>query len=1045
MNWRTGGHFSSSFISRRIGFVAVLLCAAWPNAALLADDPSRGEVNFGRDIRPLLSDTCFVCHGPDEATRDSELRFDSREGAFVDLGGYQAIVPGEPEKSELIARITSDDEGLRMPPPDAKRQLTDEQIALLKRWIEQGAEWEEHWSFVPPKKETPPSLSKLKDWPKNAIDHFVAARLENEKLSPSDEAAKETLIRRVTLDLTGLPPTLEEVDAFLADNSPDAYERLVDRLLASPRYGEHMAAAWLNAARYSDTNGYQQDRTRTMWPWRDWVIHALNRNMPFDQFTVEQLAGDLLPDATQQTRLASGFNRNHPLNGEGGRIAEESRVEYVVDRVETTSTVWLGLTAGCARCHDHKYDPLSQQEFYNLYAFFNSIDESGRVDAGGNAKPVMKLPTPQQLERQQELSKEIEEVEQKLKRPPDATKFAQWRDQLRRKIDGQEIDFVWLPTEPVKFSSDNGQTLELWDDGSIYVSGKNPDNDSYTVILQTDANEIRGLRLEGLAHESFTNGGIARSNSGNFVLTEMEITVRRGDGEPQRVKVKSAQADFEQGGWPVKNAFDGNPNTGWAVYNPSNMKVDRAAKFLFEQPITGGEGTIFTVRLKHDSVHQFHNLGRFRLSLTTHENPPLREEESDVPATIVAAINTPADKRSDTQQRQLADYYRREAAEFADRRKQLTDVKKQLADLEKSFPEVMVMSQRSQPRETFVLKVGQYDQPDRNRPASPNTPAVLPLLPEDKSHDRLALAQWLVDPAHPLTARVTVNRIWQHHFGTGLVKTTEDFGVQGERPSHPELLDWLAVHFIESGWNVKQLHKLIVMSATYQQSSAMTPDLRERDPANRLLARGPRFRLSSFAIRDQALSLAGILVEKVGGEPVKPYQPPGVWDDFSLGKIKYQRDTGEKLYRRSLYTFWRRSVAPTTLFDTANRLVCDVRPRRTNTPLHALTTLNDEAFVEAARLFAERMMVEGGDSPEDRIRWAFRLATSRKPSDDETAILLRSWERANERFTSDEESAKQLLSVGEKRRNEELPAAGLAAYTSIANMLLNLDEVLTRE
>ena len=719
---------------------------------------------------------------------------------------------------------------------------------------------------------------------------------------------------------------------------------------------------------------------------------------------------------------------------------------YVFDRVETTATVWLGLTAGCARCHDHKYDPLSQQEFYNLYAFFNNIDETGRVDAGGNAKPVMKLPTPEQQQREAELTRLVEETKARLQTPPDATKFAAWEQKLRAGLGSDQRDYVWLAAEPVKFSSDNGQTMELWDDGSIFVSGKNPDNDSYTVVLKTNAKDVRGLRLEALAHESFTSGGIARSNSGNFVLTQIKVSTQQGEAdERQAVKIASAAADFEQGGWPVKNALDGNPNTGWAVYNPPNMKIDRAAKFLFDKPLAGGEGTTLLIRLEHNSVHKQHNLGRFRLTLTTHEAPPLREEEQGLPAAIAAALATEPQKRTELQQRQLADHYRQSAPEFAELRQQLATAEKQLADLRKSFPEVMVMAERSQPREAFVLKVGQYDQPDRNRPASPAVPSVLLPLPETEPPNRLDLAKWLVNPEHPLTARVTVNRIWQQHFGTGLVKTTEDFGVQGARPSHPELLDWLALEFIRSGWDVKHLHRLIVTSATYRQSSQVTPHLRERDPQNRLLARGPRFRLSSFAIRDQALALAGLLVEQVGGPPVKPYQPPGVWDDFSLGKIKYQRDTGESLYRRSIYTFWRRSVAPTTLFDAANRLVCDVRPRRTNTPLHALTTLNDEAYVEAARLFAERMMTEGGDSPEDRLGWAFRLATSRRPNTAELAVLQRALERAKRRFESDEEAAEQLLSVGEKPRNEKLPAGELAAYTSIANLLLNVDEVLTRE
>jgi mono/diheme cytochrome c family protein len=763
--------------------------------AIAAEPDESNQIDFGRQIRPILSDTCFTCHGPDEKSRDSDLRLDTKAGAFVDLDGHRAIVPGKPLESSLYRRLISKDEDEKMPPVDSGRKLSSEQVELVRLWIEQGAKWEEHWSFVAPKQPSAPPV-KNKNWIRNPIDAFVLARIEAAGLSPSPEASKETLIRRLTLDLTGLPPTLAEVDAFLADKSPSAYESLVDRLLRSSRFGEHMAAAWLDAARYGDTNGYQSDRTRTMWPWRDWVIDALNRNMPFDQFTVEQIAGDLLPGAKPQQFLATGFNRNHPLNGEGGRIAEESRVDYVIDRVETTGTVWLGLSIGCGRCHDHKFDPISQQEFYGLYAYFNSIDENGGVDRGGNAKPVMKIAPPQQARRIAELEK-----------------------------------------------------------------------------------KIAGMKTDG-------------------------------------------------------------------------AKPQAAA---------------------------------------------------------------------------------------------LADLQKELDGLKKAIPETMVMGDRKTPRETFVLIRGQYDKPDKTQRVTPGVPASLHSLPDDAPKNRLSLARWLVDPANPLTARVTVNRTWQQIFGVGLVKTTEEFGSQGERPTHPLLLDYLSTQLVGGAWDIKKLLRLMLTSATYRQSSRTTPELLQKDPTNQLLARSPRYRLTSLAIRDSALALSGLLVEKIGGPPVRPYQPAGIWSDFSLGKIKYKQDHGESLYRRSIYTFWRRSVGPTLFFDVTNRQVCSVRPSRTNTPLHALTLMNDITHVEAARKFAERVMTEGDQQPQQRLNRAFRMATARRPTAEEAKILLAALERLTQQFRDDAEGAKKLLAIGESPAAEKLDAVELAAYTGVMNMLLNLDEVITRE
>lgn len=765
------------------------------------DKASTPRVDFDRDIRPILSNTCFNCHGPDESNRKAKLRLDTKQGAFADRGGSAAIVPGQPDRSELYVRVSAKNPADRMPPVRFPHQLSAKQIDTLKLWIEQGADWREHWAFVPPQRPATPKV-KTTAWPKNDIDTFILARLEKEGLSPSAPASREKWLRRVTLDLTGLPPTLKEIDDFLADKTPQAFETVVDRLLASPRYGEHMAVEWLDAARYADTNGYQQDRTRTMWPWRDWVVQAMNDNMPFDQFTVEQIAGDLLPDAKVPQKIATGFNRNHMLNGEGGRLAEESRVEYVVDRVETTSTVWLGLTLGCCRCHNHKYDPVSQKEFYRFYAFFNNIDEVGGVDRGGNAKPVLALPTPEQTARLEKLRQELTGLKEQQKNAPE---------------------------------------------------------------------------------------------------------------EKSRLSLK---------------------------------------------------------------------------------------------------------KSADAKAKAIDDY-------------------------ERSFLEVMIMQDKPQPRDTYVLQRGQWNQPDQSEKMTPGIPSVLPPLPGDLPPNRLALARWLVDPAHPLTARVAVNRYWQHFFGRGLVKTTEDFGSQGERPSHPDLLDWLATEFVKSGWDVKHIHRLIVLSATYRQSSTSTPDLLQRDPENILLARGPRVRLSSLVLRDQALSVSGLLVSRMGGPAVKPYQPD-VWFDLSLGKTKYEPDKGEDLYRRSLYTFWRRAVGPTMLFDTPARQVCTVRAARTNTPLHALTLMNDIGYVEAARVFAQNTLKQK-TSAEDRLTLAFRTATGRQPTPNELATLGKVLHKIHARYQADPAGASKLIHVGDSPPDAALNPVELAAYTGVMNLILNLDEVVTKE
>lgn len=1001
------------------------------------------QVDFDRDIRPILSNTCYTCHGPDANKRATELRFDVEENLFGEHD-EPVVVRGKPADSALIARVTSGDPDYRMPPVDSKQQLSKSQIELLRRWVEQRAPYSGHWSFQPVARPERPVVTPVQ-WPRTGIDHFVLNRMTERKLQPSERASKETLIRRVTLDLIGLPPTLAEVDAFLADESPNAFEKVVDQLLASERFGEHFATGWLDAARYADSNGYQQDRTRTLWPWRDWVVRAFNSNMPFDQFTIEQLAGDQLENASLDQQVATGFHRNHMLNGEGGRIAEESRVEYVMNRTETTGAVWLGLTVGCARCHDHKYDPISQREFYQLYSYFNSIDESGRVDAGGNANPVLPVPTNEQAAKKVELGTKLAELQKELRSVMTAARQLAWEKAKLAELSKDNRPPVWELLKPERFVSEQGQTMTVQADGSMLLTGKNPKNDNYEIEFVSGSSGITGIRIEAVPHADFTKGGFARSDSGNFVLTDFSVTARRSkEKEFSPVKIGSAKASFEQGGLKIEKSFDGNPATGWAVHNPSNMKIPRQAVYVFEKPIGGSEGTSLIVRMKHESPHAFHNLSRFRILATTQPEPKLDTSDGGREA-LVSALKIESAKRSDAQKKLVAEEFRKGDPEVVAVQKKVDATKKQQSDLDKQIVRTMVMRERKDARETFVLNRGVWDQPIEEQPIQPGTPDCLPGLPDEAPKNRLTLATWVVSKENPLTPRVVVNRYWQHFFGTGLVTTVEDFGSQGERPTHPQLLDWLAAEFVESGWNVKHMLKLIVMSAAYQQSSTATPEMLEVDSSNQWIARGARFRLTSQAIRDQALMVSGLLVNKLGGPPVKPYQPLGIWSDLSLGKIKYVQDHGESLYRRTLYTFWRRASSPTMLFDVASRQVCKVRTSRTNTPLHALVLMNDETYVEAARKLAERVLLEGGASDEGRLSYGFRLATCRHATDPECSVLTEVLMKVRADYASDAQKVDALLSRGESPVNEKLERNEVASFAAVMNMILNLDEVITKE
>ncbi len=1032
----------------------LLACLAAPAAG--GDVPA--TVEYNRDVRPILSDTCYHCHGPDAARRKADLRLDSEAGA------RQAVVPGDPGRSELIRRITSTDDAERMPPPRSGGKLTPRQIELLRRWVVQGAKWQKHWAFLPPVR---PPLPAVQDprWVRNGIDAFILDRLEREGLRPSPEADGVTLLRRAALDLTGLPPTPAEVDAFLADTSAGAYERAVDRLLASPRYGERMAARWLDAARYADTNGYQSDGERSMWRWRDWVIDAFNANMPFDRFTVEQIAGDLLPSPTLAQRIATGFNRNHRGNGEGGVIPEEYAVEYVVDRVDTTCTVWLGLTLGCARCHDHKYDPFRQKEFYQLFAYFNNVPERGKAIKYGNSPPYIKAPTPEQQRQVENLDRRLREAE---------AAFGRQRPALDAAWHAWEKAHPALPPTP-------------WSPAQGLIAHYPLDGDACDGVLAARA----GKFLDGTpAYVSGRKGRAADFDGRRFL--------EAGDAGPFGFYDKFSLAAWirpqgPHGGVIVSRMTDAPQADGYSLHlvagrlqvNLVKRWLDDALRVETEQPLPSDrwhhvlmtydgsrvaagikvyvDGRPVPLRVLLDDLNQSFQTkeplrigggagpgGRFHGAIQDVRvyDEALSPEAAEIVATpegIDEILAIPADRRTPAQAHKLRAWFLEKQAPEAIRRAahEVDRLRRQRAALWESIPTTMVMEEMPRPRETHVLLRGVYDRPGEK--VSPGVPAVLAPLPKDAPNNRLGLARWLVDPANPLTARVAVNRWWQMYFGTGLVKTVEDFGSQGEWPTHPELLDWLATEFVRSGWDVKALQRLIVTSATYRQSSRLTPALRERDPENRLLARGPRVRLPAEVIRDQALFAAGLLVEKVGGPSVKPYQPAGLWKE--LADTDYVPDHGANLYRRSLYTFWKRTVAPPTMmtFDASPRETCVVRETRTNTPLQALTLMNDVTFVEASRMLAQRVMREGGPTPETRLSLAFRVAASRMPRPVEKKVLLEDFAHHLARYRRDRPAALKLLRVGEAPRDERLDPCELAAYTAVANLILNLDEVVTKE
>jgi hypothetical protein len=1043
--------------------VAALSLAGGPCRAEAAGDAGE-EIDFSRDIQPILSEHCFHCHGPDPHTREADLRLDQRQ-TYLSGEGDSIVVAGDPTHSELFLRISTDEDDLRMPPTDTGKRLSPGEIEAIRRWIAAGASWRQHWAFTRPVAVSVPQV-KAADPVRNPIDAFVLRRLREHQLQPSPEADPETLIRRVSLDLTGLPPTPAEVDRYLADDRDDAYERLVDRLLASPRYGEQMAAAWLDAARFADTYGYQDDGETSMWRWRDWVIDAFNRNLPYDQFTLEQMAGDLLPDATFEQRIATAFHRNHRHNSEGGAIPEEFRVEYVVDRISTLGTVWLGLTLGCARCHDHKYDPITQREFYELFAFFNSVPEDGRARKEGNTPPLMQAPTELQLATQHALEQQLQAARQRdlADEPHFSAAMEAWERTAdpnalppprgiagKLKIDlpldgnlalasGDEPDGV-SPDGPPRFTNGvRGQALELGGDQRVVLSDIGGFSSDSRVTLTA---WIRPTASDGAILSKLQYTDDPQSEGYSLLLGDGHLRVYlTAQWQDDGIRLQT-QTRVPLNQWThLAVTYDGlQLASGIRVYfdgqlQPTEVEFDSLYQgFANEGPLTLGAAG--------DPSRQFHGqLDDVRIYDV--ELSPGEIARLSVGTTIAQILRTKREERTAREQEKLRNYYTDHfaASRFRQTAQEVDRLQHELAEHRRGYPTLMILQELPSPRPTYVLGRGQYDAPGAE--VTPGVPAVFADLPEGAPRNRLGLARWLVDPNNPLTARVAVNRLWQMSFDRGLVRTAEDFGVQGEAPSHPELLDWLANQLVEQHWDLQAIRRLIVTSATYRQQSHVTEDLLEADPHNRLLARGPRFRLPAEVIRDAALYASGLLVEQLGGPSVKPYQPEGLWEELS--DETYEQDRGDKLYRRSMYIFWKRTVTHPlmTALDAPSREVCTVREERTNTPMQALALMNETGMVEAARVLAQRVLSEPLDTSADRLHRAFRLVTARRPSPAEMVLLDRILERHLEHFTANPQAAGRLANVGESPTNPHLDTLQVAAYTAVTSMLMNLDEVVTQ-
>ncbi len=968
---------------------------------------ARETISFSDSIRPLLADHCIQCHGPDDQTREADLRLDKREGLFGGDGTEGVIIPGNPDASELIARILTTDEDDIMPPPETKKPLSESQKALLQEWVAAGAPFEEHWAFVTPEEPAIPARTPT-SFHENPIDYFVESRLAELGMEPSPEADRRTLIRRATLDLTGLPPTVGEVERFVNDPDPNAYEKLVDELLSSERYGERMTLAWMDAARYGDSSVFHADGVRDMWPWRDWVINAYNNNMPFDQFTVEQLAGDLIPDATVSQKVASGFNRNHGTTDEGGAIAEEYRVEYIVDRVKTTSNVWLGLSMECAQCHDHKYDPISQKEYYQFYAYFNRSSDPGMQTRNGNTAPLVRIYQDSQQDQLNGMQTRLASLRNQLKDSepgPDAIRA--WAASVARSKPRVRPDLgPWYQTGP--FTGDN--------QNQVFNRKFGPEESSE---IDLEAKYVDKAWVE----KEYADGtAIDLGLPGNSAV----YLYRRVDSAAASQWTASLGSDdaikvFLNG----REVLANNASRGVAPdQDKATLDLNEGPNHLVLKIVNGGGGSGFYFDLR----------------------------ESGLPSEIAALIARESDSESLTEEEssRLRSYYLENVWE--DGRKLRQDIAALESDRKALMDSVvtsMTMGDMEDPRMTYILDRGHYASPREDEEIFPGVPAALPPLPADAPSNRLGLARWLVDEDHPLTARVAVNRYWMMFFGDGLVATEADFGTRGAQPTNQELLDWLAVDFVRSGWDVKRMIRLMLTSGTYRQSSRVMPRHLEADPENRFLSRGPRFRLQGEFIRDNALALSGLLNDRIGGPSVKPYQPPRIWNEVSLdGGLFYQRDDGEKLYRRSMYIYWKRSAPNPSMvaFDAPTREKCVIQRQRTNTPLQALVTMNDITFVEAARVWAQNLIQQMPDASfEERVNQAFIMATSKPVDRKRMAVLRKLYQNQKEHYRSHPEMAAELAIAGEYPRPEGIDDAEHAALTLVTSAILNLDEVLTRD
>jgi mono/diheme cytochrome c family protein len=1036
----------------------IALITAWINQGAKIDDAPVSDL-FTTAVLPIFRSSCYQCHSGNQPK--GQLHLDVKSLALKGGVSGPVIIPGDSGSSRLLQRVLGAGGESQMPLKGAS--LTKEQIAVLRRWIDEGAKWPDtvraeqapetkHWAYVKPVR---PELPTVKDaaWGRNSIDRFVLARLEKEGLKPSPEASKETLIRRVSLDLTGLPPTPAEVDAFVGDSHSDAYERLVDRLLASPHYGERWATPWLDLARYGDSDGLRDDRQRVAWPYRDWVIQALNRNMPFDQFTIEQLAGDLLPGASVEQKVATGFVRSSTLQTENGTDPEENNWNAQVDRASTVGSVWLGSTLGCAQCHNHKYDPFTQKQFYQMVAFFNNgsfVKQAPKKgselvafgDVGKFTEPRLDLPSTEQARKRDEINAQIKQYEAKLNdsSPEFQKRQAAWESALL------SFEDQWQPLRASRLSSQNGTTLTAMADASILASGKNPDSDTYEFEAKAPLRGITALRIEALPDASLPAGGPGRDYYGNFMLHEVKVDVE-SEGRlastvafkeilPDEImpKIVDPQIKMKQI-WIVDatgqaGTYDELKVTGAAGRVKSQLLL------IPDKPLKTDAGGLLRITLIQTSEINGVNLGRFRVSATTAGNPKFM---LDVPAGLRPLLSIPSEKRTPQQAAAVTAQYRTVAVELAPVRDKIAELRAEIQALKIPSTLIVAEDQTVAHPSTYVRMRGAFV--SKGDLVEADVPGFLGPLPAGAPSNRLGLARWLVSRENPLTARVTVNHFWEAMFGRGIVETPEDFGTQGFPPSHPELLDWLAVEFMDSGWNMKAIQRLIVTSSTYRQSSAVTPGLLERDPGNMLLARGPRFRVEAEMVRDIALTASGLLSEKMFGPPVKPYQPEGLWSSIPVGQGDaqiWEVSAGEDRYRRGVYTYIRRSVRypSLTVFDAPSREICIARRSHSDTPLQALTTLNDPAFFEAAQAMARRILKEGGANESSRAIYGFRLATSRRPSAQELDTLLSGFGKDQQYFRRNSKEAEAIAGQ---------PDAELAAWTMFSNALLNLDEAITKK